>query len=68
MPCCCSFFLFDGYLTGAGFLMLWWGYFKSGSVSGEIYKIGKKVEFLPKLYFFGSSGLDLIFRCSVGVI
>jgi len=80
MPCCCSFFLFDGHLTGVGFLMLWWGLFYhfpdvrkmvrfciGGGVTG-IYKIGKKVEFLPKLYFFNVGGLDLIFRCSVGVI
>jgi len=37
-------------------------------VFGTIYKIGKKGEFLPKLYFFNVGGLDLIFRCSVGVI
>ena len=43
-----------------------WFCILDGSVA--IYKIGKKGEFLPKLYFFGSSGLDLFFRCSVGFI
>ena len=38
-----------------------------GGVTG-IYKIGKKGEFLPKLYFFNVGGLELIFSCSVGVI
>jgi len=80
MPCCCSFFLFDGYLTGERFLMILGGLFYhfpdvrkmvwfciGGGVTG-IYKIGKKGEFLPKLYFFNVGGLDLIFRCSVGVV
>ena len=67
MPCYCSFFLFDGYLTGELFSLLCGVYFEGRDVSGAIYKIGKKGEFLPKLYFFGSSGLDLFFLCSGGV-
>ena len=43
-------------------------YLRFGDVSGAIYKIGKIMMFLPKLYFFNVGGLDLIFRCSVGVI
>ena len=78
MPCCGSFFLFDGYLTGELFSLLCGVYFKRGDVSVAIYKIGKKGEFLPKLYFFGVgvflgdffiSGVNsrLIFLCQKGL-
>lgn len=46
------FFYLMGIWLVLGFFCSGGVYFKRGDVSGAIYKIGKKREFLPKLYFF----------------